>query len=120
MPIVGFPPEDIIFDPNILTVATGIEEHDPYAVNFIEATRRIQACCPAPVVILTAEQLELSPYPLMMIVHGGPGMPFAQPLSGLAPLTDEYQFHYYDQRGSGEFSSWMVSSQTWPVSSPSS
>src|SRR5207342_2223639 len=36
---VGFPPEDIIFDPNILTVATGIEEHNNYAVNFIEATR---------------------------------------------------------------------------------
>ena len=35
---VGFPPEDIIFDPNILTVATGISEHDNYAVNFIEAT----------------------------------------------------------------------------------
>ena len=37
------PPEDIIFDPNILTVATGIEEHNHYAVNFIEATRRDQA-----------------------------------------------------------------------------
>src|SRR6185295_8314340 len=35
---VGFPPEDIIFDPNILTIGTGIEEHDPYAVNFVEAT----------------------------------------------------------------------------------
>jgi 5-methyltetrahydrofolate--homocysteine methyltransferase len=43
---VGFPPEDIIFDPNILTVATGIEEHNNYAVNFIEATRRIKAACP--------------------------------------------------------------------------
>ncbi|QDU87819.1 Methionine synthase [Pirellulimonas nuda] len=42
----GFPPEDIIFDPNILTVATGIEEHNPYAVNFIEATRRIKQECP--------------------------------------------------------------------------
>ena len=40
---VGFPPQDIIFDPNILTVATGIEEHNNYAVNFIEATRRIKA-----------------------------------------------------------------------------
>ena len=39
---VGFPPEDIIFDPNILTVATGIEEHNNYAVNFIEATRWIK------------------------------------------------------------------------------
>ncbi|RAK58738.1 methionine synthase [Phenylobacterium hankyongense] len=39
---VGFPPEDIIFDPNIFAVATGIEEHDNYAVDFIEATRRIK------------------------------------------------------------------------------
>jgi 5-methyltetrahydrofolate--homocysteine methyltransferase len=43
---VGLKPEDIIFDPNILTVATGIEEHNNYAVNFIEATRRIKAECP--------------------------------------------------------------------------
>ncbi len=43
---VGFPPEDIIFDPNILTVATGIEEHNNYAVNFIEATRQIKATLP--------------------------------------------------------------------------
>ncbi|MEM9667822.1 MAG: methionine synthase [Pseudomonadota bacterium] len=43
---VGFPPEDIIFDPNIFAVATGIEEHDPYAVDFIEAARRIRAACP--------------------------------------------------------------------------
>lgn len=42
----GFSPSDIIFDPNILTVATGIEEHNPYAVNFIEATRRIKQECP--------------------------------------------------------------------------
>jgi 5-methyltetrahydrofolate--homocysteine methyltransferase len=40
---VGFPPEDIIFDPNILTVGTGIEEHNNYAVDFIEATRWIKA-----------------------------------------------------------------------------
>jgi len=39
---VGMPPTDIIFDPNILTVATGIEEHNDYAVNFIEATRWIK------------------------------------------------------------------------------
>jgi 5-methyltetrahydrofolate--homocysteine methyltransferase len=39
---VGFPPQDIIFDPNILTVGTGIEEHNNYAVNFIEATRWIK------------------------------------------------------------------------------
>ncbi|NND99867.1 MAG: methionine synthase, partial [Pirellulaceae bacterium] len=43
---VGFPPEDIIFDPNILTVATGMEEHNNYAVNFIEATREIKKVCP--------------------------------------------------------------------------
>ena len=42
----GFVPEDIIFDPNILTVATGIAEHDSYAVNFIEATRLIKQQCP--------------------------------------------------------------------------
>ncbi|XZE54901.1 methionine synthase [Planctomycetaceae bacterium SH139] len=41
-----FPPEDIIFDPNILTVATGIEEHDNYAVDFIEAVREIKKVCP--------------------------------------------------------------------------
>src|SRR2546428_6780209 len=40
---IGFPPQDIIFDPNILTVATGIEEHDDYAVAYLEATRRIKA-----------------------------------------------------------------------------
>ena len=39
---VGFPPEDIIFDPNIFAVATGIEEHNNYAVDFIEATRQIR------------------------------------------------------------------------------
>lgn len=43
---VDFPPQDIIFDPNILTVATGIEEHDNYAVNFIEACRIIKRECP--------------------------------------------------------------------------
>ena len=43
---VGFPPEDIIFDPNIFAVATGIEEHDNYAVDFIEATRRIKQTLP--------------------------------------------------------------------------
>ncbi|KLD79873.1 methionine synthase [Xanthomonas hyacinthi] len=43
---VGFPPEDIIFDPNIFAVATGIEEHDNYAVDFIEATRIIRKTLP--------------------------------------------------------------------------
>ncbi len=42
----GFPPEDIIFDPNILTVGTGIEEHNNYAVDFINAVRRIKELCP--------------------------------------------------------------------------
>ena len=44
--VVGFPPEDIIFDPNIFAVATGIEEHDGYGLAFIEATRRIKARLP--------------------------------------------------------------------------
>ncbi|HBJ93044.1 MAG TPA: methionine synthase, partial [Hyphomonadaceae bacterium] len=43
---VGFPAEDIIFDPNIFAVATGIEEHDNYAVDFINAARRIRETCP--------------------------------------------------------------------------
>ncbi|OLP56209.1 methionine synthase [Rhizobium rhizosphaerae] len=43
---VGFPPEDIVFDPNIFAVATGIEEHDNYGVDFIEATRAIRTGLP--------------------------------------------------------------------------
>ncbi|MGZ3747262.1 MAG: homocysteine S-methyltransferase family protein, partial [Pseudobdellovibrionaceae bacterium] len=43
---LGFDPADIIFDPNILTVATGMEEHNNYAVDFIEAIREIRAKCP--------------------------------------------------------------------------
>jgi len=43
---VGFPPQDIVFDPNILTVATGIEEHNGYAIAFIEATRWIKQNLP--------------------------------------------------------------------------
>ena len=46
----GFPPEDIIFDPNVLAVATGIAEHDRYAVEFIEAIPRIRAACPGALV----------------------------------------------------------------------
>jgi 5-methyltetrahydrofolate--homocysteine methyltransferase len=42
----GFDPSDIIFDPNILAIATGLEEHSDYAVNYIEATRVIKATCP--------------------------------------------------------------------------
>lgn len=43
---IHFPAEDIIFDPNIFAVATGIKEHNEYAINFIEATRQIKASCP--------------------------------------------------------------------------
>src|SRR5437762_11727188 len=43
---VGLPPQDIIFDPNILTVATGIEEHNNYAVDFIRATKWIKENLP--------------------------------------------------------------------------
>ncbi len=43
---VGFPPEDIIFDPNIFAIATGIEEHERYALDFIEATSLIKIRCP--------------------------------------------------------------------------
>jgi proline iminopeptidase len=38
----------------------------------------------------------------VLIIHGGPGLPFRQPLTGLEPLTGEYRFHYYDQRGCGK------------------
>ena len=43
---IGFPPEDIIFDPNVFAVATGIEEHNNYAVDFIEGVREIRKRCP--------------------------------------------------------------------------
>ena len=43
---VGFPPEDIIFDPNVLTIGTGMEEHANYGVDFIKATKRIKEECP--------------------------------------------------------------------------
>jgi 5-methyltetrahydrofolate--homocysteine methyltransferase len=43
---IGFPPEDIVFDPNVFAIATGIEEHDNYAVDFIEATRWIKQNLP--------------------------------------------------------------------------
>jgi 5-methyltetrahydrofolate--homocysteine methyltransferase len=42
----GFPPEDIIFDPNVFAIATGIDEHRRYAIDFIEATREIRTRCP--------------------------------------------------------------------------
>jgi 5-methyltetrahydrofolate--homocysteine methyltransferase len=44
--VVGFPPQDIIFDPNIFAIATGMEEHDSYGLDFIEATRQIKERCP--------------------------------------------------------------------------
>ena len=47
---VGFPPEDIIFDPNIFAIATGIPEHNGYGVDFIEAARQIKAQCPGAMV----------------------------------------------------------------------
>jgi 5-methyltetrahydrofolate--homocysteine methyltransferase len=43
---IGFPPEDIIFDPNIFAVATGIEEHNNYGVDFIEALKELRVLCP--------------------------------------------------------------------------
>ncbi|MEP3050728.1 MAG: methionine synthase [Erythrobacter sp.] len=43
---MGFPAEDIIFDPNIFAVATGIEDHDRYGLDFLEACREIKTCCP--------------------------------------------------------------------------
>src|SRR5687767_6771897 len=43
---VGFPPEDVIFDPNVFAIATGIEEHSDYAIAYIEATRRIKQTLP--------------------------------------------------------------------------
>ena len=43
---IGFPPEDIIFDPNVFAVATGIDEHRRYAIDFIEAVKEIRASCP--------------------------------------------------------------------------
>jgi len=43
---IGFPPEDIIFDPNVFAVATGIDEHRRYGLDFIEAVREIKAACP--------------------------------------------------------------------------
>ncbi len=43
---IGFPPQDIIFDLNILTIATGMKEHDPYALNYIEAAKLVKQECP--------------------------------------------------------------------------
>src|SRR5687767_2438446 len=43
---IGFPPEDIIFDPNIFAIATGMEEHDRYALDFLEALKALRQSCP--------------------------------------------------------------------------
>jgi 5-methyltetrahydrofolate--homocysteine methyltransferase len=43
---IGFPPEDIIFDPNIFAIATGMEEHDRYALDFLEALKALRVSCP--------------------------------------------------------------------------
>jgi proline iminopeptidase len=56
---------------------------------------------------LVAPGIELSHFAVgegrnVLVIHGGPGLPFLKPMSGLAPLTDKYRFHYYDQRGCGE------------------
>ena len=53
-PAVNFPPEDIIFDPNILTVATGMAEHNTYAIDFIRAVSEIKKQCPLAKVELVA------------------------------------------------------------------
>ena len=44
--VVGFNPQDVIFDPNILTIGTGMSEHNNYAVDFFEATSEIKRLCP--------------------------------------------------------------------------
>jgi 5-methyltetrahydrofolate--homocysteine methyltransferase len=44
--VVGFNPQDVIFDPNILTIGTGMSEHNNYAVDFFEATAEIKRLCP--------------------------------------------------------------------------
>ena len=46
MEVVGFNPQDVIFDPNILTIGTGMSEHNNYAVDFFEATSEIKRLCP--------------------------------------------------------------------------
>src|SRR4029434_2945837 len=56
----SFDPTDIIFDPNILAIATGLEEHNPYAINFIEATRIIKSTCPGVKVSGGVSHLSLS------------------------------------------------------------
>ena len=43
---IGFPPADIIFDPNVLTLATGMDEHNAYGLDFIDAVREIKKRCP--------------------------------------------------------------------------
>ena len=56
---IGFNPHDIIFDPNILTVATGMEEHNNYAVDFIDAVKVIKETCPG---ALTSGGVSIFPF----------------------------------------------------------
>ena len=73
---VGFNPEDIIFDPNILTVATGLEEHSNYAVDFINATKTIKNLCPGAKISGGVSNISFS-------FRGAP----AAPLPSSLPLT---------------------------------
>jgi cobalamin-dependent methionine synthase I len=57
---VGFNPQDIIFDPNILTIGTGLPEHNNYAVDFIRATREIKRVCPGCKIRCICRQSQLS------------------------------------------------------------
>lgn len=64
--VVGFNPVDIIFDPNILTIATGIEEHNAYALDFINATRRIKELCPGDALLSNWASLHSCPHTLAL------------------------------------------------------
>ncbi len=88
----GFPPEDIIFDPNILAIATGIEEHADYAKNFIEATTLIRRALPRRAHL--GRRLE----PLLLVPRQRPrarGDPFGLPL----PRDPSRHGHGHRQRG---------------------
>ena len=85
---VGFPPEDIIFDPNIFAVATGIEEHDNYAVDFIEEWARsglvniVGGCCGTTPEHIQHVAQEVAGLPPRTV----PDRPVAMRLSGLEPF----------------------------------
>ena len=61
--VAGFNPRDIIFDPNVLAVATGIREHDRFALNYIEATREIKATCPGAMANDTPRNMSMTASP---------------------------------------------------------